>query len=63
MTAPLPNFDRKPLPTGFLDEVRAVVGDRLGTGGAIRLQHGSSETHFDPVLPDAVAFVRSTEEG
>ena len=62
MTAPLPNFDRKPLPTGFLDEVRAVVGDRLGTGEAIRLQHGSSETHFDPVLPDAVAFVRSTEE-
>lgn len=39
-----------------------MVGDRLGTGEAIRLQHGSSETHFDPVLPDAVAFVRSTEE-
>ncbi|QEH77500.1 FAD-binding protein [Sphingomonas sp. C8-2] len=62
MTAPFTVHDRKPLPTGFLDDVRAVVGDRLGTGDAIRLQHGSSETHFDPVLPDAVAFVRSTEE-
>ncbi|MES2498040.1 MAG: FAD-linked oxidase C-terminal domain-containing protein [Pseudomonadota bacterium] len=62
MTAPLPSFDRKPLPTGFLDEVRAVVGDRLSTGEAIRLQHGSSETHFDAVLPDAVVFARSTEE-
>jgi D-lactate dehydrogenase (cytochrome) len=62
MTAPLAPLDRKPLPPGFLDEVRAVVGDRLGTGEAIRLQHGSSETHFDPVLPDAVAFAHSTEE-
>ncbi|ABQ67515.1 FAD linked oxidase domain protein [Rhizorhabdus wittichii RW1] len=62
MTAPFTAHDRKPLPPGFLDDVRAVIGDRLGTGEAIRLQHGSSETHFDPVLPDAVAFVRSTEE-
>ncbi|KRB86450.1 lactate dehydrogenase [Sphingomonas sp. Root710] len=62
MSAPIIPCDRKPLPPGFLDEVRAVVGERLQTGEAIRLQHGSSETHFDPVLPDAVAFVRSTEE-
>jgi len=62
MTAHLPSLDRKPLPPGFLDDVRAVVGDRLGTGESVRLQHGSSETHFDPVLPDAVAFVHSTEE-
>ncbi|ATE64538.1 FAD-binding oxidoreductase [Rhizorhabdus dicambivorans] len=61
MTAPI-TIDRKPLPPGFLDEVRAVVGERLHTGEAIRLQHGSSETHYDPVLPDAVVFAHSTEE-
>jgi hypothetical protein len=61
MTAPI-TIDRKPLPAGFLDEVRTVVGERLHTGEAMRLQHGSSETHFEPVLPDAVVFAHSTEE-
>ncbi len=61
MTAPV-SFDRKPLPPGFLDDVRAVAGQRLQLGEAIRLQHGSSETHYDPVLPDAVVFAHSTEE-
>jgi D-lactate dehydrogenase (cytochrome) len=28
----------------------------------MRLQHGSSESHFEAVLPDAVVFPRSTEE-
>ena len=62
MTAPITESGRKPLPPGFLDEVRAVVGERLHTGEALRLQHGSSETHFEPVLPDAVVFAHSTEE-
>ena len=62
MSAPIAPYDRKPLPPGFLDEVRAVISERLQTGEAIRRQHGSSETHFDPVLPDAVAFAHSTEE-
>ena len=62
MTASLILYDRKPLPPGFLDEVRAVAGERLHIGEAIRLAHGSSETHFDPVLPDAVVFAHSTEE-
>lgn len=61
MSAPLTHA-RKPLPEGFLDGVRAIVGDRLALGEAIRLQHGSSETHFDPMLPDAVVFAHSTEE-
>ena len=62
MSVPIAPSERKPLPPGFLEEVHAVIGDRLHTGEAIRRQHGSSETHFEPVLPDAVAFVRSTEE-
>lgn len=53
---------RRPLPDGFLDQLRALFGDRLELGEAIRLQHGSSETHFEPVLPDAVVFPLTTEE-
>ena len=62
MTAPPTPTDRRPLPPGFLDDLRALVGDRLHTGDATRRQHGSSETHFDPVLPDAVVFAHSAEE-
>lgn len=61
MTAPAP-FSRRPLPAAFVDDMRALLGDRLHLGEAMRRQHGSSEAHFDPVLPDAVAFPHSTEE-
>ncbi|WP_285020548.1 FAD-linked oxidase C-terminal domain-containing protein [Novosphingobium sp. fls2-241-R2A-195] len=53
---------RKPLPEGFLTALRSLFGDRLQMGEAIRLQHGSSEAHFTPSLPDAVVFPLSTEE-
>ncbi|MDX3910318.1 MAG: FAD-linked oxidase C-terminal domain-containing protein [Sphingobium sp.] len=61
MTAPA-EAARRPLPTGFVDDLRLLFGDRLQLGDAVRLQHGSSETHFSPVLPDAVVFAHSTEE-
>ncbi|HYI39247.1 MAG TPA: FAD-linked oxidase C-terminal domain-containing protein [Allosphingosinicella sp.] len=51
-----------PLPDGFTDCLRTLVGDRLQLGEAIRLQHGSSETHFAAALPDAVVYPISTEE-
>lgn len=51
-----------PLPSGFADRLVALLGDRVQTGEAIRLQHGSSESHFAAVLPDAVVFPGSTEE-
>ncbi|HEY1881242.1 MAG TPA: FAD-linked oxidase C-terminal domain-containing protein [Caulobacteraceae bacterium] len=54
------------MPVGLTSEVadrlRAVVGDRLNLGEAVRAAHGRSESHFETVLPDAVAFPRSTEE-
>jgi D-lactate dehydrogenase (cytochrome) len=50
------------LPPALADALRAVLGDRLQTGEAIRLQHGSSETHHHPQLPAAVAFAESTAE-
>lgn len=53
---------RTPLPDDFLASLHDLFGDRLQMGEAIRLQHGSSETHFTPNLPDAVVYPRSTEE-
>jgi D-lactate dehydrogenase (cytochrome) len=53
---------RKPLPEGFLQALQGLFGDRLHIGEAVRLQHGSSEAHFTPSLPDAVVYPRSTEE-
>ena len=50
------------LPPDFLDQLRAVFGDRLQLGDAIRLEHGRSETHFAPMPPDAVAFAQCTDE-
>ena len=61
MSAPM-TFERRPLPDGFVEQLSALFGDRLELGEAMRLQHGSSETHFEPVLPDAVVFPLSTEE-
>ncbi len=54
------------MPVGLTSEVadrlRAIVGDRLNLGEAVRAAHGRSESHFATVLPDAVAFPHSTEE-
>jgi D-lactate dehydrogenase (cytochrome) len=44
------------------DRLRAIVGDRLNLGEATRAAHGRSESHFETVLPDAVAVPHSTEE-
>jgi len=45
-----------------LDEITALLGDRLSVAEAVRAHHGEDLTHFDVVLPDAVAFVQNTEE-
>jgi D-lactate dehydrogenase (cytochrome) len=54
------------MPAGLTSEVadrlRAVVGDRLTLSEAVRAAHGRSESHFETVPPDAVAFPHSTEE-
>ena len=44
------------------DRLRAIVGDRVNLGEATRAAHGRSESHFETVLPDAVAVPHSTEE-
>lgn len=46
----------------FVGALEALFAERLHLAEAVRLQHGGSETHFAPALPDAVVFAHSTEE-
>ena len=41
---------------------RGFLGDRMSTNGAIREQHSRGEDNSAPTLPDAVAFVQTTDE-
>jgi D-lactate dehydrogenase (cytochrome) len=41
---------------------RSLLGDRLSTNAAIREQHSRGEDSTTPTLPDAVAFVQTTQE-
>ena len=55
-------FERKPLDPAFVDALQQRFEFRLHLAEAMRAQHGKSEAHFAPVLPDAVVFAHSTEE-
>jgi D-lactate dehydrogenase (cytochrome) len=46
----------------FVGALEALFAERLHLAKVVRLQHGGSETHFAPALPDAVVFAHSTEE-
>lgn len=45
-----------------LEEMRALLGDRLSTAPAVLAHHAQSESHITARAPDAVAFPRSTKE-
>jgi D-lactate dehydrogenase (cytochrome) len=45
-----------------LDELRALLGDRLSTAAAVREQHGKDVSYHEGASPDAVAFAASNEE-
>jgi D-lactate dehydrogenase (cytochrome) len=45
-----------------LDDLRALLGDRLSLNGPIREQHGRDESYHPGHPPDGVAFVLSTAE-
>jgi D-lactate dehydrogenase (cytochrome) len=53
---------RLPLPTGFVEALGSLFGDRLHLTEAMRESHGRSEAHFATVAPDAVVFAHTTEE-
>ncbi len=45
-----------------VEELRALLGERLSTSAAVREQHGHDESYHPTHPPDAVAFATSTEE-
>ena len=45
-----------------LDELGALLGERLTTARAVRERHGKDETYHPGAPPDAVAFARSSDE-
>jgi len=48
--------------SSVLVELKALLGDRVSTSAAVREQHGKDESYFPYAPPDAVVFVRTTEE-
>ena len=45
-----------------LTELKALLGDRVSTSAAVREHHGKDESYFPYALPDAVVYVKTTEE-
>jgi D-lactate dehydrogenase (cytochrome) len=56
------DLPRRPPDAALLAALRQLLGDRLSTSPAVCAQHGRDESYHQPHAPDAVAFVRSTEE-
>src|SRR5882672_107835 len=50
------------LPVGTIDAIRAFLGDRITTNPALREHHSHGQDTHPPVMPDAVAFVATSEE-
>ena len=46
----------------LIDQLRALLGDRVATGEAVREHHSRGESHHHGVMPDAVVFPTSTAE-
>ena len=42
--------------------LRAELGDRVVTSGAVLAQHGRNEAHFPDAAPDAVVFAETTDQ-
>ncbi len=45
-----------------IEDLKALLGDRLSTSAAVREQHGKDESYHRPEPPDAVAFARGNDE-
>ena len=46
-----------------VSELKALLGDRVSTSAAVREHHGKDESYFPYAPPDAVVFLKTTEEG
>ncbi len=51
------NFDAE-----LIEDLRAIVGDRLSRAAPVLEQHGHDESYHECRPPDAVVFVQSTDE-
>jgi D-lactate dehydrogenase (cytochrome) len=45
-----------------VSELKALLGERVSTSAAVREHHGKDESYFPYAPPDAVVFLKSTEE-
>lgn len=54
--------DRSGLPRALVEWLSNVLGDRFTTNAAVCLEHGSDESAYEPLPPQAVAFPGSTNE-
>ncbi len=45
-----------------IEDLKAILGDRLSTGQSVRDLHSKGEGYASPVLPDAVAYPETTQE-
>jgi D-lactate dehydrogenase (cytochrome) len=43
-------------------QLRTLLGERVSTSAAVREHHGKDESYFPYALPDAVVYVKTTEE-
>jgi D-lactate dehydrogenase (cytochrome) len=55
-------YERTPLAPTLVESLERLLGSRFTTNKAVCLQHGTDESAYAPVPPDAVAFAASTEE-
>ncbi len=62
MNEPTRNIRGAGLSVDVLNALQALLGERLQTGADVRAAHGHDESWHETRPPDAVAFVRSTEE-
>ena len=49
-------------PADLVDALKNQFGDRFTQNKAVCLQHGTDESHYAPIAPDAVVYAQSTEE-
>jgi D-lactate dehydrogenase (cytochrome) len=50
------------LASSALEELRALLGDRVSVSRGVREHHGRDESYYPYAAPDAVAYPHSTEE-
>jgi len=53
---------KKTLPETLLTALQLLFDNRFTTVQAMREHHGKDESFYDPMLPDAVVFVQTSEE-